>query len=70
MFEHDSQESFYKVLRCNDPHAYLCGGRKMERRRPKYSNSIIYMLNRSDFSPIRTFESEAIKGAIVRSSVT
>jgi hypothetical protein len=45
----------------------------MERRRRKYSNSIIYMLDRSDFSLIRTFESEAIKavkGAIVRSSVT
>jgi hypothetical protein len=73
VFEHDSRESFCKGLCYDDSHTYLCGGRKMERRRRKYSNSIIYMLDRSDFSLIRTFESEAIKavkGAIVRSSVT
>jgi hypothetical protein len=70
VFEHDSQESFCKGLCYDDSYAYLCGGRKMERRYRKNSNSIIYKLDRSDFSLIRTFESEsikAVKGAIVRS---
>jgi hypothetical protein len=69
VFEHDSDEAFCKGL-CYDEHfIYLCGGRKMERRHRKKSSSILYILNRSDYSLARKFESadiKAVKGAILR----
>lgn len=69
VFEHDSEKAFCKGLCYDDSRIYLCGGRKMERKYRKNSNSIIYILSRTDYSLIRTFEStdiKAIKGAIVR----
>lgn len=68
VFEHDSDEAFCKGLCYDDDHIYLCGGRKMERKHRKKSNSIIYILNRSDYSLARKFEStevKAVKGAIL-----
>jgi hypothetical protein len=73
VFEHDADESFCKGLACDDRYIYVCGGRKMERSRRKNSHSIIYILNRDDYSLARTFESsdiKAIKGAIVRPAST
>jgi hypothetical protein len=66
-FEHDAEEAFCKGLCHDDDYIYLCGGRKMERRHRRNSSSIIYILNRADYSLARTFESgeiKAIKGAI------
>ena len=53
----------------DDQFIYLCGGRKMERKMRKFSNSIIYILNRSDYSLVEVYECseiKAIKGAIRR----
>ncbi len=69
VFEHNADEAFCKGLCYDDRYVYLCGGRKMPRSQRKNSSSIIYILNRSDHSLARTFESteiKAIKGAIVR----
>lgn len=72
VFEHDSDESFCKGLCYDEDFIYLCGGRKMERRHRKNSNSIVYILDRRDYSLVRMFESKeikAIKGAVVRKPV-
>lgn len=69
VFEHDSDEAFCKGLCYDDEFIYLCGGRKMKRKYRKKSNSIIYVLNRDDYSLARKFEStdiKAVKGAIIR----
>ncbi|MDF1861585.1 MAG: hypothetical protein P1U87_15320 [Verrucomicrobiales bacterium] len=69
VFEHDSDEAFCKGLCYDENYIYLCGGRKMERRHRKKSSSILYVLNRSDYSLARKFEStdiKAVKGAILR----
>ena len=69
VFEHDPEESFCKGICYDDTRIYLCGGRIMERKHRKNSNSIIYILDRFDFSLIRTIESvdiKAVKGAIMR----
>jgi len=66
-FEHDAEEAFCKGFCYDDDYIYLCGGRKRERRHRRNSSSIIYILNRADYSLARTFESseiKAIKGAI------
>ncbi|MEM9017149.1 MAG: hypothetical protein AAGC68_09040 [Verrucomicrobiota bacterium] len=68
VFEHDPDEAFCKGLCYDEEFIYLCGGRKMERKQRKNSNSIIYVLDRSDFSLVRKFESreiKAVKGAIL-----
>ncbi|MAS95969.1 MAG: hypothetical protein CMO55_22420 [Verrucomicrobiales bacterium] len=73
VFEHDSEESFCKGLCYDDEFIYLCGGRKMERKHRKNSNSIIYILDRRDYSLVRMFESKeikAIKGAILRKPIS
>lgn len=69
VFEHDSDEAFCKGLCYDENYIYLCGGRKMERRHRKKSSSILYVLNRNDYSLARKFEStdiKAVKGAILR----
>lgn len=67
VFEHDAEEAFCKGLCYDDEHIYVCGGRKRERRYRKQSSSIIYILRRSDYALVDTYESseiKAIKGAI------
>lgn len=73
VFEHDAEEAFCKGLCHDDEFLYLCGGRKQERRQRKHSSSIIYILRRSDYSLVETFESaeiKAVKGAIVHPRTT
>jgi len=71
VFEHDAEEAFCKGLCYDDRHIYLCGGKKMPRRHRKRSSSVIYIIDRNDYSLVRTFRSDeikAVKGAILRPS--
>ncbi|MDA8908873.1 hypothetical protein N9I65_01715 [bacterium] len=67
VFEHDVEEAFCKGLCYDEDRIYVCGGRKVERKMRKLSSSIIYILNRHDYSLIEKYENteiKAIKGAI------
>lgn len=67
VFEHDVEEAFCKGLCYDEDRIYVCGGRKVERKMRKLSSSIIYILNRHDYSLIERYENteiKAIKGAI------
>jgi len=68
VYEHDSDESFCKGLTYDDDRFYLCGGRKQTREKRKFSNAMLYILDRQTFELIEHFESpdiKAIKGVIV-----
>jgi len=68
VFEHDPDESFCKGLCYDDDFIYLCGGRKMTRSKRKFSNSVIHILNKSDYSLVEKLKIEeikAIKGGII-----
>ena len=68
VFEHDPDESFCKGLCYNHEFIYLCGGRKMTRSKRKFSNSVIHILNKKDYSLVEKLEIEeikAIKGGII-----
>jgi len=68
VFEHDADESFCKGMCYDEDHIFLCGGRKMERKMRKFSSSMVYILDRKDYSLIEKYENseiKAIKGAII-----
>jgi hypothetical protein len=68
VFEHNPDESFCKGLCYDDAFIYLCGGRKMTRSKRKFSNSVIHILNKNDYSLVEKLEIEeikAIKGGII-----
>jgi len=67
VFEHDPDEAFCKALCYDDERIYVCGGRKRERKMRKFSNSILYILDRGTYELIERYEDtdiKAIKGAI------
>ena len=68
VFEHDPDESFCKGLCYDNEFIYLCGGRKMTRSKRKFSNSVIHILNKKDYSLVEKLEIEdikAVKGGII-----
>lgn len=68
VFEHDSEEAYCKGLAHDEDRIYLCGGRKMERKLRKRSNSVLYLLDRRDHSLVEKYENteiKAVKGAIL-----
>lgn len=68
VFEHDPDESFCKGLCYDYDFIFLCGGRKMTRSKRKFSNSVIHILNKNDYSLVKKLEIEeikAIKGGII-----
>jgi len=68
VFEHDPDESFCKGLCYDEKNIFICGGRKMTRSKRKFSNSIIHILDKNDYSLFEKLEIEeikAIKGGII-----
>ena len=68
VFEHDPDESFCKGLCYNNEFIYLCCRKKMTRSKRKFSNSVIHILNKSNYSLVEKLEIEeikAIKGGII-----
>jgi hypothetical protein len=68
VFEHDPDESFCKGLCYDDKFVFICGGKKMTRSKRKFSNSVIHILNKSNYNLVEKLEIEeikAIKGGII-----
>jgi hypothetical protein len=50
VFEHEPNEAFCKGLTWDDKYFYLCGGQMLQRGDRKFGGSVIYIVNKDDYS--------------------